>query len=244
MNLFLVIASAAASLAAGPTLYANAIRAGSRRPLGWGWECEWCSTPRTRRPWSRCVECRKPIRRREPLWWLVAGLAGGAAGWVAGASFTLPAYLVFAGVTVMLTITDLDHKLIPNAILYPWGGGALLALAIGATFDGDVDRLPRAVAAGIGFFGVLFVVALIARGGFGFGDVKLAALLGPFVAYQHWEHFVVSVFFTGMYGGIPAIAMLLFRRARIGDELPYGPAMILGAWTALIGGAAFIELIR
>ncbi len=145
---------------------------------------------------------------------------------------------------MVLTITDLDHKLIPNSVLYPGGTIAGVLLVLGSLLDGEPGRLPRSLAAGGLYFGVLFLVALVARGGFGFGDVKLAALLGPFVGYQDWEHFVVSIFFTGVYGGLPAIILLVFRRARMGDELPYGPAMVLGAWTALLAGAPFIGWIR
>ncbi len=184
------------------------------------------------------------MRTREPVWWLISAAAFGASAWVAGFSWTLPAYLVFAAVTVVLTLTDLDHKLIPNSVLYPGGAAAGALLVTGSLLDREPGRLPRALAAGGLYFGVLFLVALVARGGFGFGDVKLAALLGPFVAYQDWEHFVLSIFFTGVYGGVPAIGLLLLRRARMGDELPYGPAMVIGAWTALLAGGAFLGWIR
>lgn len=163
---------------------------------------------------------------------------------VVGWSWTLPAYLVFAAVSVVLMITDLDHKLIPNAVLYRGGAVALALLALGALLDGDAGRLPTSILAGVGYFAVLFVVAVVARGGFGFGDVKLAAMLGPFVAYQGFEAFLLSVFFTGVLGGLPAILLLITRRAGFGDELPYGPAMILGAWMALLGGTAFLGWIR
>jgi leader peptidase (prepilin peptidase)/N-methyltransferase len=244
VNVLLVLASSLLGLVAGPTLYAAALRAGSRRPRALGWECEWCSTPRRGTPWLRCQSCDRPLRRREPVWWLVSAAAFGAASSITGFSWTLPAYLVFAAVTVVLTVTDLDHKLIPNSVLYPGGIIAGVLLVFGSLLDGEPGRLPRSLAAGGLYFGVLFLVALVARGGFGFGDVKLAALLGPFVAYQDWEHFVVSIFFTGVYGGLPAIILLVFRRARLGDELPYGPAMVLGAWTALLAGAPFIGWIR
>ncbi len=74
--------------------------------------------------------------------------------------------------------------------------------------------------------------------------MKLAALLGPFAAYIEFDVFLLAVFFTGVYGALPALALILFRRARWRDELPYGPAMILGAWTAMLGGAPLVGWFR
>ena len=75
-------------------------------------------------------------------------------------------------------------------------------------------------------------------------------LIGEVAGWQFVEFFVrmspvsVPVFFTGLAGGLAAIGLILVRRAGFGDELPYGPAMILGAWGALLIGAPFLDWIR
>jgi leader peptidase (prepilin peptidase)/N-methyltransferase len=62
-------------------------------------------------------------------------------------------------------------------------------------------------------------------------------------AFQSQRTALLAVFFTGVIGGVPAIVLLLSRRARGGDEMPYGPPMLAGAWVALVFGEAFGRMI-
>jgi leader peptidase (prepilin peptidase)/N-methyltransferase len=102
---------------------------------------------------------------------------------------------------------------------------------------------------------------MLVRGrGFGYGDVKLSALLGVFTAFISWGTLGWGVFLTALIGGLISIGVLGVgaatnaRRRRSGEadasirdvmkiEVPYGPAMILGAWLAIIlGGLGAFEL--
>jgi leader peptidase (prepilin peptidase)/N-methyltransferase len=163
-----------------------------------------------------------------------------SAGLVAGTEFALlAAYLVVAGASIVLFVTDIDHKLIPNRVLYPATALTGALLVVGAIIEGRTDRLVPAALGGLGYFAALFLVYLIARGGFGFGDVKLALLLGIVTAFQSQRTALLAVFFTGVIGGVPAIVLIVTRRARGSDEMPYGPPMLAGAWVALVFGEAF-----
>lgn len=239
----LVFLSGLLGLAAGPVLHHLAVRAGARRPFDRGRPaCEGCGTvlPVTR--WiGRCPACDTPARRRIPAVAATSAVVLAGTTAVVGIDWTLPAHLVFAAVTVVLVITDVDHKLIPNRILYPGTALAVALLAAGAAAESRVSDLTVGLAAGAGYFLVLLLVAIVARGGFGLGDVKLAMLLGVFTGFAGIRVFLLSVFLTGVYGGIPAIVMLVTRRAGTRDEMPYGPAMILGAWTALAVGDAILR---
>ncbi len=171
---------------------------------------------------------------------LAAGAAFSAAGWLGGNPVIVLSRVLLAAVSVVLFVTDLDHKLIPNRILYPGGVAAISVLGIGSALDGNLRAFGRGLALGAGYFALFYVVALIARGGFGFGDVKLAALLGTFTGQVSWPHFAIGIFLTGVIGGLPAIVLLATRRAGAKHELPYGPAMILGCWGALLFGTRLI----
>lgn len=226
-------------LLSGPTLHHLGVRAGVRRPFdGWRPRCESCEISRL----PLAVRCRSghPVRRREPSVWVASGLVFAAAGWaVADEWWLLPAYLVVAATSVVLFVTDVDHKLIPNRVLYPAAAATAALLVVGALAEGRTDRLVPAALGAAGYFAALFVVYLVARGGFGFGDVKLAVLLGMVTAFQSQRTVLLAVFFTGVIGGVPAILLLISRRARGSDEMPYGPPMLAGAWTALVFGEAF-----
>lgn len=230
-------------LVIGPTLHHLGVRAGLRRPFDLlSPRCEECEVAML----PLAMRCRSGhrVRLREPWTWLATATVFAAAGVVtSGEGWLLPAYLVLAATSIVLLVTDIDHKLIPNRVLYPSTGVFGLLLVAGAFAESRTDRLLPALLGALGYFGALFVVYLVARGGFGFGDVKLAVLLGAATAFQSQRTVLLAVFFTGVIGGIPAIILLVSRRARGQDEMPYGPPMLAGAWGALVFGEAFGRLI-
>lgn len=219
------------------------------------------------RPGSACPACGAPIRSRDNvpvLSWLLLGghcrdcgaaisvryaiVEAATAGLFAatvlavGAVWVLPAYWWFVGVCIALVLTDLDHKRIPNRILFPGIVVGTALLALGAVVDavggeGTGDDLLRALAGGLAYFGILFAIAAVARGGFGFGDVKLAFLLGVFLAFQGWEVLWAGILLAFLIGGVVAIALLATRRKGRKDAIPFGPSLVAGAFIALFWGS-------
>lgn len=234
----ILLGFALVGLLLGPSLHHLGVRAAVRAPFdGVRARCESCAEVRRIPYATSCVACRFPIRRREPAIWLLSAVGFAGAVHVAGTGWLLPAHVVLAALTTVLVVTDLDEKLIPNRVLYPGTALAAALLAIGAVGTDRVADLGRGALAGVGYFALLLVVALASRGGFGMGDVKLAVVLGLFMGFWGWRVLASGLFYTGMIGGIPALVMIATRRAGRGDELPYGPAMVLGCWTALaLGG--------
>jgi leader peptidase (prepilin peptidase)/N-methyltransferase len=153
-----------------------------------------------------------------------------------GASWALPGFWWAAGVAIALTLTDLDVRRIPDRILGPGLAVTAVLLAIGALADGEPMAVVRGLAGGAAYFTLLLAVALAARGGFGFGDVKLGALLGLVLAYRSWGVLVAGAFGAFLVGGLVAVALLAARRAGRKDAIPFGPAMVAGAACALAWG--------
>lgn len=169
---------------------------------------------------------------RTPLVAIATAVLFGIAPLALGVDWVLPAYLWFVAVTVTLTLTDLDTKLIPNRILFPGTAVALVLLMGGAMVeDGPIVR---PLAGGVIYFVLLLVLALIARGGFGFGDVKLAFLLGLFTAYQSWETLIVAMFAAFLLGGLVSAILLVFRIRSRKDSIPFGPYLVAGAYLAIV----------
>jgi leader peptidase (prepilin peptidase)/N-methyltransferase len=158
-----------------------------------------------------------------------------------GLSWELPAFLFLAAAGVLLAVIDLQHHLLPNRVLGPAVGIGAVLLLLAALPGGNWDALLRAgLGAGALFAGYL-VLALISPRGLGMGDVKLAGLLGLYLGWIGW-----SALFVGAVAGfgiqaLLALVLLVSRRIGLRGELPFGPAMLLGAavaigWnTALLG---------
>ncbi len=150
-----------------------------------------------------------------------------------GASAELPAFLFFASAAVLLAVIDLQHRVLPNRVLVPSAatGAALLTLA--AVLGSDWAALLRAGLGAVVLFAVFLVMALVSPRGMGMGDVKLAGLLGLGLGWLGWGAVVVGA--AGGFVVQAAVALVLLTTRRIGmrAELPFGPAMLVGAAAAV-----------
>jgi len=174
-------------------------------------------------------------------WWLVIAVAlawasltfrfGGHARWS-----LLPAYLFLGAVGALLTLIDLDVHRLPDLIVLPSYPIGFALLVVPTVVTGQWGWLLRAVLAGLALFVGYLVLALVSPGGggLGFGDVKLAGVLGLLLGWLGWGPVVVSVLAAFVIGGLIALVLLLARRASRSSHIAFGPSMILGAWVAMM----------
>jgi leader peptidase (prepilin peptidase) / N-methyltransferase len=189
---------------------------------------------------GRCADCASPISPRYPLVELVTGLLFVAiTAQVAhlGLLEALPAYLFFAAVGVALAAIDLDVRRLPNAIVFPAYGVLAVALSVAAVLQGDLEPLVRAVLGGAALFAFYFALVLVYPAGMGFGDVKLAGLIGAVLGFVSYPALVVGAFAAFLIGGLGGAALLLARHATRKTGIPFGPAMVAGALVALFASA-------
>ncbi len=180
---------------------------------------------------------RPDLWRPATRWMLTAVLGvGWAATWVkVGWTGVLPAHLVWVTITSALVMTDLEHKLIPNRILYPGTGITAALLLAGALLDGVPDRLGSAALGAVLCLVGMGVLSAAARGAMGMGDVKLSALLGLICGYRGVTTTLQAVLFGFIIGGAAALVMMVTRRAHRHTQLPFAPALVAGAWWSLLG---------
>ncbi|TWG96443.1 leader peptidase (prepilin peptidase)/N-methyltransferase [Nocardioides sp. J9] len=196
---------------------------------------------------GRCFDCGEPISARYPLVELGTGVAFALVALRLGADEQglrlLPAYLAFAGIGIALALIDLDHKRLPDVIVLP--SYPVLAALLLLGWDGDA--LLRALIGGAILFVFFFVVWFAAPGGMGFGDVKLAGVVGAMTAYLTWGTFLVGAFMGFLLGAVAGVLLMAGGKAGRKTAVPFGPFMILGAWTAILGagelGDYYLELI-
>lgn len=132
-----------------------------------------------------------------------------------------------AAVTPRLVAVDVAEHRLPDAIVLP-GYPVVLAAVL---LDGWSRGIPstEALLAGAAYGTVILLLHVL--GGMGFGDVKLAPLLGALAAAAAGAA-VLAVVLAFLAGGIAATAVLLRRGA--GARMPFGPPMLLGAWAAIL----------
>ena len=188
---------------------------------------------------------RRPDERDRSLprytMWLVVAVAltwasltfriGGQVHWS-----LLPAYLYLGAIGAALTLIDLDVHRLPDLIVLPSYPIAFVLLLVPTVVSGDWGALLRGVLAGLALFVGYLVLALVSPGGggLGFGDVKLAGVLGLLLGWLGWSPAIVSVLAAFVVGGVIALILLLARRASRSSFIAFGPSMILGAWVALM----------
>ena len=158
-----------------------------------------------------------------------------------GLVWTLPAHLWFVGLTITLVVTDFDHFRLPNRILLPGTAVGIGLLAAGAALDGRIGDLPEALAAGAAYFLVMLIIALVARGGFGFGDVKLSFVLGVFAGYGGWGLTALAAFGGFFIGGVSSMILIVTGIRGRKDFIPFGPPMMLAAWIAIVWGTSILD---
>jgi leader peptidase (prepilin peptidase)/N-methyltransferase len=157
-----------------------------------------------------------------------------------GPVWELPAFLVVSGVAVLLALIDLRHHLLPDRVVLPAiATGAVLLAAAGA-IEGAAAPVVRAGLAAVALFAVFLVLALIAPSSLGMGDVKLAALLGLYLGWLGWNVVVLGAAAGFVVQAALALVLLATRRIGLKGELPFGPAMLLGAAVAIGWGTAVL----
>jgi leader peptidase (prepilin peptidase)/N-methyltransferase len=152
-----------------------------------------------------------------------------------------PAYAVFTISMVLLTVTDLDTKLIPNRILGPSIVACAVLLFVGWVFDRDAGSMIRSVLGALAYFFAMYVLALIARGGLGFGDVKLAFLIGMMTGFLGWGPVLVAGILGFVIGGVVSLALVVSGRLTRKDAIPFGPFMVAAGLVATAWGVAITD---
>jgi leader peptidase (prepilin peptidase)/N-methyltransferase len=157
--------------------------------------------------------------------------------WYYGPGAELAVLAFYFSLFIVLLVIDLEHRLILNKVVYP---SSLVALAA-SIFLSQLEVVPGiASAAGGGAIGLglFFLVAVIARGGMGLGDVKMAALIGLIVGFPL---VFVALFLAVISGGAVAAALMMVKAKDRKQSIPFGPFLSLGAMATLLWGSDILN---
>ncbi|SHN20909.1 prepilin peptidase [Cryptosporangium aurantiacum] len=186
---------------------------------------------------GRCADCRTRVSVRYPLVELGTALLFVAITARFGVTWALPAYLYLAAIAVPLALIDLDVQRLPNRIVLPsYLVGAVLLLGA-AALGSDHAAAIRAILAMTVLYGGYWLLAFAYPGGMGFGDVKLAGLLGLYLGWLGWSSVWVGTFTAFLLGGTVGVVLLATRRATGKTPIPFGPSMLAGGLLAVFAAA-------
>lgn len=188
---------------------------------------------------AKCRTCKAPIAGRYALVETLTGalfalIAVKFAGTIysGGDLLALLPYLYLTAIGVALAFIDLDTHKLPNKIVLP-SYPVLAVLLVLATWGTGWEwgTVWRFVLGGLALYVFYFVLCIV--GGMGFGDVKLAGLLGASLAWLGWEYVIIGGFLPFILGGLYSLGLIILKRAGRKDGIPFGPWMLLGWFIAL-----------
>lgn len=198
---------------------------------------------------GRCRACKKPISPRYPV---IEGLTGllflgsfGATSFFEPSGvlkdyksllgeFFLPFFLTLLVLFLAIAIIDFERLIIPDELLLVTGlliASATLALPSPLFFH-------HLLWGAVSFLSILLVYLVTKGRGMGFGDVKLAFVLGLFLGYPES---LVSLFLAFLTGGIAGAILILLGKASFGKPVPFGPFLIFGALVSFFLGEAIFK---
>lgn len=191
---------------------------------------------------GRCRDCDEPISPRYPLVEAGTALLFVLLAARLGLEPDLPAFLYLGAIGVALALIDIDVKRLPNAIVLPSYVVVPALLGIAAVMTEDWSSYLRAGYGMAALYAFYFCLMLVNSKGMGFGDVKLAGILGMYLGWLGWAELAVGAFAGFLLGGVYGAALMLARRAGRKSKIPFGPFMLLGSLAAILAGSPLADL--
>lgn len=195
---------------------------------------------------GKCRRCHSPISVQYPLVELATGVL-----FVLATSFVIrdvqyviswptifliTYHLLLISSLIIIFTIDLKHQIIPDQIVYP-----TILVALGYQLFNSplliLNYLLSAFAAGLFFLGL----HLLTRGrGMGFGDVKLAFLMGLILGFPKIILAFYLAFLTGAFAGV---ILILTGKKKFGQHIPFGPFLAVSTLITLFWGSEILKWI-
>ena len=218
------------------------------------------------RPRSRCPRCEAPLRSRDNVpvvsWFLLRGRCRSCRGAISiryplvevataalflaaavrlGADPALPAFLVVFAALLAISAVDLERFVVPNRILYPALFLAAPLLVAAAALGRDWSSLAGAALGGALAWGLLFAIHMASPRGMGFGDVRLAGLIGMLLGWLSIGHVLLGLFLGFLTAAVVGVSLVALGLRGRKDKVPFGPFLALGAVLAVLFGGPILS---
>ncbi|EON73014.1 prepilin peptidase [Lysinibacillus sphaericus] len=182
---------------------------------------------------GKCQSCGQKISWIYPLMELITGFLFAVAYWRLGFSVEFVVAILFTALLVILVVSDITYMLIPNKVLVFF----LPLLIIGRVVSPLTPWWDSIVGAVVGF-GILYLIAVLSRGGMGGGDIKLFFLIGLVLGSLET---LLTLFLAATIGMVVGFVVLRLRQQGRKTPIPFGPSIALAAVLVYFFGDVMID---
>lgn len=173
---------------------------------------------------------------------VASALAGALVGAAVGLAWPLLFLVPLTTVGVALTVVDWRTRLLPTRIIAPTYVVVVTLVVLAWALGGDTEDLVRAGWGWLVYGGSFFVLWFVHPRGLGYGDVRLAGVLGIALGYLGWGELLVGLYagflLGGVGGGLLSLLRIVERRA-----FPFGPFMLVGALVGIVVGPPVLDAV-
>lgn len=182
---------------------------------------------------GKCRSCGEKIHWVYPLIEAITAVLFGLAFWQLGFAPELIIAILFISLLVIITVSDIAYMLIPDKVLLPFAA-VLLVLRLFVPLDPWWDSLLGAIVG----FGILFLIAIVSKGGMGGGDIKLFFVIGLVLGTSGA---LMTLFFASLIGAVAGIIQLRIKKQGRKTPVPFGPSIAIGAVIVYFYGAPLLN---
>ncbi|NLJ41899.1 MAG: prepilin peptidase [Clostridiales bacterium] len=190
---------------------------------------------------GKCKYCQAKISITYPLIEFITPVLYLLLYYTYGISWDLLVYALVISILIIITFIDIEHFIIPNALVLAGLIIGILSLIIGVSPIEWVDALLGLILGG----GAILITAILAKlilkkDGMGGGDIKLMAMIGLFMG---WRQTGIILLLSVYISFIFIIVMLIFKTKKTGEYLPFGPFIALATVISILYGDQILNLI-
>lgn len=147
-------------------------------------------------------------------------------------------YLLLTAMLLTVSVIDIDCYRLPDRIVLPTLGLSVVLVVVESIRAGASSQINYAVAGAGIYFGILLLVHLISPRGMGFGDVKLALVMGLYAGWLATDYTgaLVLVLWSMLVGFLTGsvVGIVLLVQRRRSKYIPFGPFLALGCLTVIL----------
>lgn len=178
---------------------------------------------------GHCRYCKQNLSIQYPLVELLNGVAYLGIYSMYGISFQTVIYCLLVSTLIVISIIDSYHYIIPDKI-------NIFILILGIitlvyNYENWLNYFLGFFAASI----ILYVTAIVSKGGMGGGDIKLMAVTGLLIG---WQNILIALVVGSIVGSIISILLLIVKKGQ--RTIPFGPYLSIGILFAILYGQEFL----